>query len=800
MAVFSEERFEFGTKAATLERLAPLLTKSRIPNFFSFPVGEWSNSQESILQRVTAELGSGPLIVRSSACSEDGAETALAGAYASVANVNGGNHGEVRRAVEAVIDSYLPGPEESAEPGCAGEVMIQDMVTDVSMSGVLFTQDLNTGAPYYVINYDDESGSTATVTGGQRNRTLYVLRKSWRELSSPRFRKLIEAVKEIERAVRNDCLDIEFALNAANEVSVLQVRRITTQPNWNRGVSLKIYDTLEGLREGLAERYGDNGRFGELGGAVLGNMPDWNPAEMIGTTPRALAFSLYRRLITNRAWRVARKQMGYYGRTGIPLMLSLAGQPYIDVRESFRSFTPAGLDVSIREKLVAAWLSRLRENHHLHDKIEFDIAVTAFTPDFDRRVADQFPRALTQRERDRFAALLRDLTNDLLTGRKAGLEQELERIAELSARHRALAARGGAPHVNMLLEVLEDAVEYGTIPFAILARHAFIATSYLRALESEGVLGAQEVGQFQRDIATVATDLIKDSNEMAHGEMTKAEFLERYGHLRPGTYDILSLRYDQRATDFSAMTDRRMNVGQGSALELSGSGRRAIDNLLGKHGIEVNAERLLEYCRTAIQGRELAKFVFTRNVSDGLEVIAALGERYGLSREELSYVSVEEFIQAFVEPRRRSIESSLREFSERGREAHAVTNAVRLPFLVTRLSDLVIIPLVVEQPNFITRGKTEGLVVPLRGSDSDPSLVDDRVVAIESADPGFDWIFTRPIRGLITKFGGANSHMAIRCAEFGLPAAIGCGEQIFEKVVSGRTVELNCADGRILVG
>nr|NIP73419.1 hypothetical protein [Gammaproteobacteria bacterium]NIR98341.1 hypothetical protein [Gammaproteobacteria bacterium]NIT64088.1 hypothetical protein [Gammaproteobacteria bacterium]NIV21019.1 hypothetical protein [Gammaproteobacteria bacterium]NIX10416.1 hypothetical protein [Gammaproteobacteria bacterium] len=149
MAVFSEERFEFGTKAATLERLAPLLTKSRIPNFFSFPVGEWSNSQESILQRVTAELGSGPLIVRSSACSEDGAETALAGAYASVANVNGGNHGEVRRAVEAVIDSYLPGPEESAEPGCAGEVMIQDMVTDVSMSGVLFTQDLNTGAPYY---------------------------------------------------------------------------------------------------------------------------------------------------------------------------------------------------------------------------------------------------------------------------------------------------------------------------------------------------------------------------------------------------------------------------------------------------------------------------------------------------------------------------------------------------------------------------------------------------------------------------------------------------------------------------
>ena len=32
------------------------------------------------------------------------------------------------------------------------------------MSGVIFTRDLVTGSPYYVINYDDESGSTSSVT------------------------------------------------------------------------------------------------------------------------------------------------------------------------------------------------------------------------------------------------------------------------------------------------------------------------------------------------------------------------------------------------------------------------------------------------------------------------------------------------------------------------------------------------------------------------------------------------------------------------------------------------------------
>ena len=37
--------------------------------------------------------------------------------------------------------------------------------------------------------------------------------------------------------------------------------------------------------------------------------------------------------------------------------------------------------------------------------------------------------------------------------------------------------------------------------------------------------------------------------------------------------------------------------------------------------------------------------------------------------------------------------------------------------------------------------------------------------------------FFHKIKGLITKYGGANSHMAIRAAEIGLPSVIGVGEK-----------------------
>jgi phosphoenolpyruvate-protein kinase (PTS system EI component) len=70
---------------------------------------------------------------------------------------------------------------------------------------------------------------------------------------------------------------------------------------------------------------------------------------------------------------------------------------------------------------------------------------------------------------------------------------------------------------------------------------------------------------------------------------------------------------------------------------------------------------------------------------------------------------------------------------------------------------------------------------------------------IESADPGYDWIFGKNPSGLITKYGGAASHMAIRCAELNLPAAIGCGEILFNKLRISSKIDLDCRQKGITI-
>ena len=63
---------------------------------------------------------------------------------------------------------------------------------------------------------------------------------------------------------------------------------------------------------------------------------------------------------------------------------------------------------------------------------------------------------------------------------------------------------------------------------------------------------------------------------------------------------------------------------------------------------------------------------------------------------------------------------------------------------------------------------------------------------IEGADPGYDWIFLHGISGLITKYGGANSHMSIRCSELGIAAAIGCGVEKYDELINFNFVEIDC--------
>ena len=100
---------------------------------------------------------------------------------------------------------------------------------------------------------------------------------------------------------------------------------------------------------------------------------------------------------------------------------------------------------------------------------------------------------------------------------------------------------------------------------------------------------------------------------------------------------------------------------------------------------------------------------------------------------------------------------------------------IKLPEVIYDLSAVNVVPYQVNRPNFISNKnifKFYFLKKQIRNHN-----LKNFIALIENADPGYDWIFSRGVKGLVTKYGGINSHMSIRCAELNIPAAIGCGEK-----------------------
>ena len=108
------------------------------------------------------------------------------------------------------------------------KVIIQKQITKVSMSGVIFTHELTNGSPYYIVNYDDNSKKTDTVTSGygeNSNKKLIIYRKGIKSLKSERFKKLLNCVIDLEKKINNEYLDIEFVVDTNLKIYLLQVRK-----------------------------------------------------------------------------------------------------------------------------------------------------------------------------------------------------------------------------------------------------------------------------------------------------------------------------------------------------------------------------------------------------------------------------------------------------------------------------------------------------------------------------------------------------------------------------------------------
>ena len=467
-------------------------------------------------------------------------------------------------------------------------------------------------------------------------------------------------------------------------------------------------------------------------------------------------------------------------------MVDFGGLPYIDIRVSFNSFVPAELDGKISEKLVNYYLERLEENPEKHDKAEFEIVFSCYSFDLPERIRILKKYGFSEEEIEKIVAALRNVTNHISDHKEGLWRKDYKKIKILEARYDEIM-NSDMGNVEKVYWLLEDCKRYGTLPFAGLARAGFIAVQILQSMAACDIITWEDYELFMGGVNTVSSGMSHDFEEMS-----RSAFLRKYGHLRPGTYDITSLRYDEAPElyfDWGEKGERR-----GKTLADRGIFRLSLEQLgklkrkLEENGLTNDVLELMDFIKTAIEGREYGKFAFTKNLSKAIQMIGEIGKSVGIEKEDCAYMDIHAIRKLYVSTQ--DIRTTMLHSIRQGKSAYEMTKAITLPPLLAEPEEVMGFYYPDSEPNFITSCKVEGKVY-LLDETVDAEEMEGKILLIPSADPGFDWIFSHGIKGFITMYGGANSHMAIRAGELGIPAAVGVGTKAFEEYKKADVVELN---------
>jgi len=492
--------------------------------------------------------------------------------------------------------------------------------------------------------------------------------------------------------------------------------------------------------------------------ALFGLMPDWNPAELLGEHPRPLARSLFDALLAHGTWWQARATLGYRRPPRSDLLVGIAGRPCVDVAASFASLLPATVGAADAAAAVRAWCRRLADAPALHDRVELEVAVTC--AEFDR-VARLCAGGLGGDRARRIADALRRHSLAAFAPARVAAERE-------SAERRAQACWPVPGGPQALRAALAHVRRGAALPFARAARLDFIGAALLRSAVRVGALDAAQGDRVRAGSGTLAGALVRPGRPGVDGLHPEV--------LRPGTFEIdVPLVGVERAVHAVAWDAAPIPVPS----DLAG-----LDALLAADGWTVDGATLLRMAADASRAREVGKFALARAIAALLEGIASFGGRLGLDRRQLGWLTLAQLAAA------RDAGAAC-DAATRAEARHAADHPLRVPSLLQAPIDLATPEFAAGRPSFLGKRAADGVVLRVARDTAPGQVPPAAVLAIESADPGFDWVFLRRPAALLTAFGGPQSHMALRCVELDVPAVLGLGLPRFERLARAARLRID---------
>ncbi len=754
------------SKAETLQYLNSVKFKNKfyIPKFIYYNKKFVINNIDILVEQISKEFKTTKIIIRSSSFNEDSINFTNAGKYNSFV-CSRRNLKEIKKKINILLSKFKKNNDQ---------IIFQEFISDVSYAGVCFTKDINSKGPYYSLSID-YSGKTNVITSGTNSNKIknYFIYK-FNNKYFKNFKRLINVFQELEKLYELECLDIEFAVKK-KIIYIFQCRII---PNKKGYLNKTIFNNkLKKIEEKIKiNKFKKKKLFGPF--TIFSKMSDWNPVEILGDKASVLSLSLYSTLITDEVWAMQRNNYGYEKVLKNKLMYDFCNTPFIDLRTDLNSFLLASFPKRIKKKLIFDQLNKIYNQPNLHDKIEFEVVKSCY--DFsNKNITDN----LNNDDQKIIKNELIHFTNNIINNKY--LDKDISKIKLLTTNFNIIKKKN-LIEINKINLLINECKKNGTLPFAGIARCAFISTIIFNSLLSKKLINQFEHDNFFNSIKTISNQINLDFKKLKISKINKNYFLKIYGHLRPSSYSITSKNYKE---GFSKYFNLSSNIikNKSNSFSLSHYKIKKINLFFKKNNIKFNFETFLNFAQESIINREKSKFEFTKYINEIFINMINYGKKYNIPRQDLEYIDIKKINYLF----KPSNIQKLKDIIRKNKEENLIANQILFPDLIIDPKDIYFFEQKNQIGNFVTLGQAIGKIAYIDTSKK-INNINNRIVLIDNADPGYDFLFSYNILGLITKYGGPNSHMAVRCNEWGIPSIIGVGEYIFNQIKLKNTIYIDC--------
>ena len=213
-----------------------------------------------------------------------------------------------------------------------------------------------------------------------------------------------------------------------------------------------------------------------------------------------------------------------------------------------------------------------------------------------------------------------------------------------------------------------------------------------------------------------------------------------------------------------------------------------------KKNYNISFDIFFDFAKLSIKERENSKFIFTKYINEIFSSIKKLSKEIKIKHDDFEFVSINTILNSYNNLKVTKLKNEIKHEIKENKKMYEISKIIKLPDVITSIKDIYFNYETFAKGNFVTLKKTRGKIKILNKNIVGKKIgsLKNLIIFIENADPGFDFVFSHKIKGLVTKYGGANSHMSIRCMELNIPAVIGIGQKKYNFFSSFKEIEIDC--------